>query len=59
MTMKLGLINQRLIDTVIDQIKVDVAQGDFTAIDEMLKNIEQKHLRAYLPEETVERLKLS
>jgi hypothetical protein len=44
---------------VIDQIKVDVAQGDFTAIDEMLKNIEQKHLRAYLPEETVERLKLS
>ena len=59
MTMKLGLINQRLIDTVIDQIKVDVAQGDFTAIDEMLKNIEQKHLREYLPEETVERLKLS
>ena len=57
--MKLGLINQRLIDTVIDQIKVDVAQGDFTAIDEMLKNIEQKHLRAYLPEETVSRLKLS
>lgn len=57
--MKLGLINQRLIDTVIDQIKVDVAQGDFTAIDEMLKNIEQKHLREYLPEETVERLKLS
>ena len=57
--MKLGLINQRLIDTVIDQIKVDVAQGDFTAIDEMLKNIEQKHLRAYLPEETVKRLKLS
>ena len=59
MMMKLGLINQRLIDTVIDQIKVDVAQGDFTAIDEMLKNIEQKHLREYLPEETVERLKLS
>lgn len=57
--MKLGLINQRLIDTVIEQIIEDVAVGEFTAIDEMLKNIEQKHLRAYLPEETVERLKLS
>ena len=57
--MKLGLINQRLIDTVIDQIKEDVAAGDFTAIDEMLKNIDQKDLRAYLPEETVTRLKLS
>jgi|TARA_B110000444_G_scaffold254506_1_gene287151 hypothetical protein len=57
--MKLGLINQRLIDTVIDQIKEDVGAGDFTAIDEMLKNIDQKDLRAYLPEETVTRLKLS
>ncbi len=57
--MKLGLINQRLIDTVIDQIKEDVAAGDFTAIDEMLKNIDQKHLRAYLPEATVTRLQLS
>ena len=57
--MKLGLINQRLIDTVIDQIKEDVGAGDFTAIDEMLKNIDQKDLRAYLPEATVTRLKLS
>jgi hypothetical protein len=42
--------NQDLVDTVLEQIKKDVASGDVTAIDELLKFIPEKYLIAYLPE---------
>lgn len=39
-----------LIDRVIDQIKTDVAQGDVTAVEELLKTVDVDVLVAYLPE---------
>ena len=41
---------QDLVDMVLEQIKKDVASGDVTAIDELLKFIPEKYLIAYLPE---------
>ena len=40
-----------LIDQVLDQIKKDVDAGDFTAIHEMLLELPNETLLAYLPEE--------
>jgi len=42
---------EMLIDQVLDQIKKDVDAGDFTAIHEMLIELPNKTLLAYLPEE--------
>lgn len=39
-----------LIDQVLEQIRVDVDAGDFTAIAELLKCVPEKDLIAYLPE---------
>ena len=44
-------MNQQLIDDVINRIKLDVEWGDFTAIEELIKNIPEDVLKAYLPEE--------
>lgn len=41
---------QQLIDDVIEQIKKDIADGDVTAIDELLKFVPEKYLKGYLPE---------
>ena len=38
-------------DTVIDQIKDDIINGDVTAIYEMLKQVPPVVLIAYLPEQ--------
>lgn len=38
-------------DTVIDQIKDDIVNGDVTAIYEMLKQVPSEVLIAYLPEQ--------
>jgi len=39
-----------LVESVIEQIKVDLANGDTTAIEEMLVFLDDERLRAYLPE---------
>ena len=39
-----------LIQSVIDQIKLDLANNDETAIEEMLAQLDNKVLQAYLPE---------
>lgn len=41
---------QELIDEVMFQIKVDIAEGDLTALDEMLKAMPIEKLIGYLPE---------
>jgi hypothetical protein len=41
---------QELIDEVLFQIKVDIAEGDLTALDEMLKAMPIQQLVSYLPE---------
>lgn len=40
-----------LLDAVINQIQIDVGAGDFTAIYEMLLELPNSVLEAYLPEE--------
>jgi len=41
---------QKLVDKVIEQIKKDIADGDVTAIDELLKFCPVENLRGYLSE---------
>jgi hypothetical protein len=41
---------QILIDRVIEEIKKDVADGDLTAVDELLKFVPIEYLKNYLPE---------
>ena len=48
---------QILINEVIEHIKEDVAMGDFTAIEELLKFCPTESLIAYLPEEQGKRFK--
>ena len=42
---------QDLIDAVLDQIQEDVNNGDMTAIEELLGNVDKKDLVAFLSEE--------
>lgn len=39
-----------LYDKVLEQIKQDVADGDLSAIDELLRFVPKENLEAYLPE---------
>lgn len=43
-------IPQELIDSVIDQIEVDVLVMDFTAIEDLLRHVPEEALNAYLSE---------
>lgn len=43
-------MNQELIDQVLEQIKRDVEMDDMTAIEELIKDIQEENLNAYLPE---------
>jgi hypothetical protein len=43
-------MKQKLIDQVLDQILQDVAMGDLTAIEELIKNLPNKTLQGFLPE---------
>jgi hypothetical protein len=40
----------RLIDAVLEQIKVDVESGDLTAIEEMIRHLPADVLMNFLPE---------
>jgi hypothetical protein len=42
---------QELVDKCIEEIKRDVANGDVTAIDELLMFLPAKYLKGYLPED--------
>jgi hypothetical protein len=42
---------KNLLNQVLDQLLQDVAMGDLTAIEELLKFVPLKNLQAYLPEE--------
>ena len=39
-----------LVDAVIDQIKLDIINGDVTALAEMLVFLDNEVLQSYLPE---------
>jgi hypothetical protein len=43
-------MDQELIDRVLDQIRCDVQDEDFTAIEELLKSVPEENLKGYLPE---------
>ena len=42
---------QELVDAVIEEMKKDIANNDWTAIDALLYNIDTKLLTGFLPEE--------
>lgn len=42
---------EQLLDRVFDQVQEDMRNGDFTAIEELLSNLPDDVLIAYLPEE--------
>jgi hypothetical protein len=44
-------IMSKLIDRVIEEIKMDINSGDVTALDELLTFIPKENLIGYLPEE--------
>lgn len=43
---------EQLLDQVFDQMQEDMRNGDFAAIEELLSNLSDDVLIAYLPEET-------
>jgi hypothetical protein len=45
------MINQELVDSVLEQIKNDIHNGDYTAIEELLQNLPEDVLFNYLCEE--------
>ena len=47
----IGMNDEQLIDALIEQIKQDVKNQDFTAIEELLWEVPRSKLIAYLPEE--------
>jgi len=42
---------QSIVDQVTEQIKKDLAVGDETAIDELLKSVPDENLIAFLPDD--------
>lgn len=51
------ILDQRLVDRVLDEIKKDVLAGDLTAVEELILNNSKKDLIAYLPEDEWESYK--
>lgn len=43
-------MNEQLMNEVLKQIAEDVANKDYTAIEELLKLVPEQNLRAFLPE---------
>ena len=43
-------LKQELVDQVIEEMRRDFNSGDLTAIDELLKHVDDRWLRGYLPE---------
>jgi hypothetical protein len=44
-------LKQKLIEAVVEQIKMDIGMGDVEAIEELLRFCPTKNLVSYLPEE--------
>ena len=47
---------QKLVDKVINEMKLDIAVGDWTAIDELLKFCPIENLKGYLPEPNIKQI---
>jgi len=43
--------NKSIIDKAIDQMKIDINRGDYTAIAELLAMVDEKYLHGYISEE--------
>jgi hypothetical protein len=52
-SIKNAVVRQMLIDSVIRQILRDVNADDFTAIDELLKQVPDQYLQGFLSERSV------
>lgn len=45
------MTKQELVDAVIEEIKRDIADNDWTAIDALLYNVDRGLLQSFLPED--------
>ena len=45
--------NQELIDQVIEEMKLQIAENDWTVVEELLSFVPVEFLKGFLPEETV------
>ena len=52
-SIKNAVVRQMLIDSVIRQILRDVNAHDFTAIDELLKQVPDQYLQGFLSERSI------
>ena len=43
-------VKQSLVDSVLEQIKLDIEKGDLTSIEELIKSAPQESLESFLPE---------
>jgi hypothetical protein len=48
------LVNAKLIDAAIEQMKVDMAANDWTAIEGLLYGVAFEKLKSYIPEDEEE-----
>jgi hypothetical protein len=49
-------MNDELIDAVMAQMEVDLINGDYTALEELLKLLPDEAMAAYLPEEIANKI---
>ena len=42
---------QKLISEVVHQIELDIREGDYSVLYELLEALDEKYLESYLPEE--------
>lgn len=42
---------QKLISEVVHQIELDIREGDYSVLYEVLEKLDEKYLESYLPEE--------
>lgn len=42
---------QKLISEVVHQIELDIREGDYSVLYELLEKLDEKYLESYLPEE--------
>ena len=45
--------NQQLIDQVIEEMKLQIAENDWTVVEELLSFVPVEFLKGFLPEEIV------
>jgi hypothetical protein len=49
-------MKEELVDAVLAQVEIDLFNGDYTVLEELLKHVPNDMLTAYLPEEVANKI---